>query len=77
MDDRGSLVYKCRNCGKKHSEVSYPDATKITVEIVTTGIKMFSMHRCLNGNLGISDLIYVETTDKERHKISARLARIP
>jgi hypothetical protein len=82
MEDRGTFIYRCRNCKKKHSPISYPDAMDAAIKTVRkadgdnefNGYNMFSIHRCLNGNLGISDLIAVETTDKEKHKRLARLS---
>jgi DNA-directed RNA polymerase subunit RPC12/RpoP len=73
MEDRGSLVYKCRNCRKKYAPVSYPDATDIAIRCTRDVEKMFSIHICLNGNIGIADLIAVETTDKKKHKRLAKL----
>lgn len=73
IEDRGSFVYRCRNCKKKFSNVSYPDATTSEINSIKTGNGMLSIHNCLNGNVGIADLIAVETTDVEKHKRLARL----
>jgi hypothetical protein len=72
-DDRGSFIYRCRNCKKKFSNVSYPNAMSAAIKAARDGDGMFSVHRCLNGNIGIADLIGVETTDKETNKRIARL----
>lgn len=74
-EDRGSLIYRCRNCKKKFSPVSYPDAMNAAIKSIITGEVMLSVHHCLNGNIGISDLIAVETTDIEKHKGMARIVK--
>jgi hypothetical protein len=75
IEDKGTFIYRCRNCKKKFSPVSYPDAMGAAIQAVKNvdGFNMNSVHRCLNGDIGIADLIAISTTDKEKHKRLARM----
>lgn len=72
-EDRGYLVYRCRNCKIRFSNVSYPDAMDIAIQSARDVKNLYSVHRCKNGYIGIADLVAVEPTDKEKHKRMARL----
>ncbi|MFK7695671.1 hypothetical protein [Paenibacillus sp. HJGM_3] len=74
MEDRGTLIYRCRNCGDKFGPVSYPDATTIAIESARDEKNLLSIHHCKNGYIGIADLIAIEPTDKAKHKHLARLS---
>lgn len=68
---RGSLIYKCRLCGKLHKPVGIPNVTEALISVVVgtplpkewdggRNINILDIHSCGNGRTGLSDLVGAE-----------------
>jgi len=63
----GSLIYKCRRCGKEHAAYHVPNAVVALIDLVSgralpqswggPGVKPTNIHACSDGRLGVTDLI--------------------
>ncbi|WP_297419109.1 hypothetical protein [Clostridium sp.] len=73
--DSGTLIYKCRRCGKLSKNTHVPDGV-IALSCIVNNIKtpkewngvlpeLVGVCSCEDGNLGISDLIGFEKDKKE------------
>lgn len=65
---QGLLIYKCRLCGAEHTPIGAPNILTALTSLVTKtplpehweagdSIPLLDIHSCLDGRLGISDLV--------------------